>query len=375
MFINLKPLDTLFFRDSKPFNMGEDTWADGIFPPYPSVYYGALRSHYFAGDIEKLSLANENGDPTADLIIERVYFKIGSGYLLPTPRDLVARKSELKTDKANMDDDDDVDVKILSCEDISSIPSSCPLKYALIPEKKDDVYQHPEGSMMSTEDLSTYFRGRKHCANEGNNLKVKLKERYLMMEPKVGIARNNFSRSSLEGMLYRVGMNRLKGLSISIRFDNLQIPDMGIMKLGGEGKTVKYEKESEFSAKFEQAPEIKNGKFKIYLSTPAIFNNGWIPGWLNKNENGEYTGEIPGTGCKVRLLAAAVGKPCHIGGFDMKKKRPKPMRTAVPSGSVYYFEVISGNLSSAINKIHGSSISDDDYYRKQGFGISFCGEV
>ena len=46
MRIRIKALDTLFFRDGKPFTSGEETWADGTFPPYPSVLYGALRTWF-----------------------------------------------------------------------------------------------------------------------------------------------------------------------------------------------------------------------------------------------------------------------------------------------------------------------------------------
>ena len=54
----LNPTDTIFFRDGRPFNMGEDTYAQGIFPPPPSVLYGALRTAYMAANLsgEKLSV-------------------------------------------------------------------------------------------------------------------------------------------------------------------------------------------------------------------------------------------------------------------------------------------------------------------------------
>ena len=53
MIIQIDPLDTLFFRNGKPFTMGEETWADAVFPPYPSVVYGALRSAYFSNQDRK----------------------------------------------------------------------------------------------------------------------------------------------------------------------------------------------------------------------------------------------------------------------------------------------------------------------------------
>jgi CRISPR-associated protein Cmr3 len=36
MEIKIQPLDTLFFRDGKPFEKGENTWADGMMLPNPT---------------------------------------------------------------------------------------------------------------------------------------------------------------------------------------------------------------------------------------------------------------------------------------------------------------------------------------------------
>lgn len=60
MIIEMKPLDTLFFRDSKPFSRGEDTWADTIFPPYPSTVYGALRTAWFKQNIKEFEYLKES---------------------------------------------------------------------------------------------------------------------------------------------------------------------------------------------------------------------------------------------------------------------------------------------------------------------------
>ncbi|HEC25711.1 MAG TPA: hypothetical protein ENI54_06865, partial [bacterium] len=64
MIVEIDALDTLFFRDGKPFTMAENRWADTVFPPFPSVIYGALRSAYFANHIEELGKAKTDDDPT-----------------------------------------------------------------------------------------------------------------------------------------------------------------------------------------------------------------------------------------------------------------------------------------------------------------------
>ncbi len=45
---SLTPTDTFFFRDGKPFSRGESSTAAGIFPPFPSTVYGALRTAYIS---------------------------------------------------------------------------------------------------------------------------------------------------------------------------------------------------------------------------------------------------------------------------------------------------------------------------------------
>lgn len=78
MLIDIKPLDTLFFRDGKPFSMGDNDWADGIFPPHPSVFYGALRSAYIGKNIDcigKISNKSDPDDPTQKLKILNIFKK------------------------------------------------------------------------------------------------------------------------------------------------------------------------------------------------------------------------------------------------------------------------------------------------------------
>ncbi|HOV80952.1 MAG TPA: type III-B CRISPR module-associated Cmr3 family protein, partial [Bacillota bacterium] len=94
MIIRLNALDTLFFRDGRPFSMGENPWAAGIFPLHPSVFYGALRTAYFARHPEDLDRANRPGDTTAALKIRGIYLQIGDDVYLPLPADCAGLKEE-----------------------------------------------------------------------------------------------------------------------------------------------------------------------------------------------------------------------------------------------------------------------------------------
>src|SRR5690606_5208459 len=42
----LEPVDVWLFRDGRPFDALSDHRAESIFPPYPTVMQGAIRSHH-----------------------------------------------------------------------------------------------------------------------------------------------------------------------------------------------------------------------------------------------------------------------------------------------------------------------------------------
>ncbi len=363
MIIRIKALDTLFFRDGKPFNASEDTVASGIFPPLPSVIYGALRSAYFSWNVQDLKLANTPDDPTKMLRICGIYLEIGNDICLPLPADCIKLKGENKNEA-----------------------------YLLQPKKAPDVSSCPTPMVLASpvgKGIKTVKDGLlDHIAIE-DYLNLKTKEfyyfqltDYISPEPKVGIRRNKGTGTAEDHMLYRVNMQRLgtgikRGiksmeLSLLVAYSGLDLPDKGLLKLGGEGKAVYYETltKNEENNIYLNPPAPKGNRFKLYLATPTVFKRGWCPHWLtNPNLAGKYCG------IKLRLLAAAVGKHIHVGGFDIKKNRPKFMCRGVPAGSVYYLEIVEGNMAGVIKAFHGANLSDYDSYADQGFGLVFVGGI
>jgi len=80
-----------------------------------------------------------------------------------------------------------------------------------------------------------------------------------------------------------------------------------------------------------------------------------------------------GNKLKLKLLTAAVGKYSCIGGWDLVKKRPKPMFKAIPAGSVYYFELLEGKWEDVIDQFHFQKHTD--FYEKEGYGMTMVGAV
>lgn len=361
MFIKIEALDTLFFRDGRPFTMGSETWANGIFPPPPSVIYGALRSAYFAENIDEFYKAKTKEDPTADLKIKGIFLNIGGSIYYPLPLDCAKEKTEREEKCAFM----------LSLNE-NKVVSSCPTQILLTPPG-NIAAETVEGGILDQFSFEDYLSQKK-----SSFFYRKISE-YVLTESKIGIGRNKqtLTTDPENGRLYRVGMNRLASkmgsgresepLSIIVDFTGLKLPEYGFLRLGGEGKAAFYKEIKDID--IAKPAGLKGIRFKLVLTTPAVFENGWLPRWLDSEKlEGEYEG------IKLRLLTAAVGKYLTIGGFDVKDKEPKPMRRAVPPGSVYYFELCDGGDIAKVEDVFNyKSISDID--PEEGYGITFVGGV
>lgn len=351
--ISIKPIDTLFFKDGKPFSMGDDTWAEGIFPPAPSTIYGALRTLYFSENPSELSKI-KNNDPTENLVIEKIYLKKdkeSDSFLFPQPLDLVSIENSKYLTL----------LKNLSIEGFYS--SQKKLKNLLSIEDKKIVEK--DTNFINKNDITNYLK------NTIRQIEPTSIFSFITKEAKTGIAINNETNAIDEGKLYRIGMNRLKDISFVVEFSGIKFEENffdkpKIIKLGAEGKTAFCEKIKE--TKFNQYSSTTN-RIKMYLSTPAIFENGWIPDFIDKEKMiGNL--KILGEDLELTLKTAVIGKPIMIGGFDMLNNKPKVMRKTVPAGSVYYF-TLDKNIS--FNHLTSFSICDNEY-KKQGFGIVFLGD-
>jgi CRISPR-associated protein Cmr3 len=193
-------------------------------------------------------------------------------------------------------------------------------------------------------------------------------------EKKTGIKKSRKTLSSEEGYLYRIPMVKLKKeASLLIEIDGISnCPGSGLLQIGGEGKIVKIEKkesDNQLMTLMDINFKFENKIFKLYFATSAIFENGWLPRWVNKSTfEGEYKG------IKVKLVSCAIGKFNLIGGWDLANNRPKPMYKAVPAGSVYYFKILDDTPAEKIKEVfHLKNISDINL--EEGFGLSLLGEV
>lgn len=352
MRIKIDAFDTLYFRDGKPFTMGSETSGSGIFPPYPSMLYGALRSVYFSYNADFLKYANTEHDPTKDLEITGIYLARKGDIYFPLPFDCVQEKGA-KNKKA---ENKFIILKPTAC----SVVSNCGSTHILRPENNLKIENIVDG-WIDKISFEVYL-------NSNHEDAVFTESDFLVIsEPKIGIGRNNLTKTAQDSMLYRVAMKRMIETSIVVEFEGLNLPEQGLIKFGGEGRPVNYETINENM--IPKPPEQMGKVFKLYFSTPAIFEKGWLPKWIDENTlEGQYDG------LRLKLITASIGRVIYIGGFNMKLKEPKPMKRAVPAGSVYYFEIIENKQDlSPVELFHGRAISD--IMPEQGFGIAYTGIV
>lgn len=359
--IKIDPIDTLFFRDGKPFSMGDQSTAFGIFPPYPSTIFGAIRSgitaqnkgyaNFLSGNMAgEIGTYDESSSASFKLKGVFLYNCNDDCLYLPAPLDLVtedqkkARRTQIKV----------------------SPPFSTNLDYDRYPFAIEmEKAQSVNGYYLLHTDFSAYLNGSE------TEFDIYNKSSFCQIEYKTGIKMNPRTKTVKEGNLYRLGMRRFKmDWMLACDFEGApSLRNKGVLKLGGEGKVISYDT---ISLKLQDDRESvlkrikETGLIKLYFATPALFQNGWLP-----DEE-----VINGPDYRLELLTASIGSPLSVGGWDMVKNGGKgghkSMMRAVPAGSVYYFKIKTGEAESIYEKFHYRNLSQKAH---EGFGLALVGGV
>lgn len=161
-------------------------------------------------------------------------------------------------------------------------------------------------------------------------------------EARVGIHRDDASRTTKEDALYQTAHVRLsRGVSLGVGVSGYDGAVPKLVTLGGESRMVGIE---EVSWALPQAPTLTGRRYTVTLITPGCFRgDGW------KTPGGALPG-LPG-----RIVAACVGKPLMIGGWDSEAKQPKPLALHLPPGSTWFME--ADDVQAAL-AMHGKHIGE-----------------
>lgn len=315
----LEAVDVWLFRDGRPFDAGSDHRARSLFPPFPTVIQGAIRSHHLV--VQGVNLNDRHAVEAAVGTTDDVRnLRLHGPFLARREGDRVVRYLPQPADAVTVD---------------RTQHTLCPASRPRPPDEGlitsaptpgllglDDEAGKGEGGLWLAEaDLHRYLQGETVAG-------VPAKELF-QREGRFGIGLDRRRHTAAEGALYEAEFIRPRpgvGLLVEVAgYDGW--PRAGVLRIGGEGRAAWFEQVA--APPWPALPDPLPPRFTLYFATPAYFSAGWQPrhGW------GQF---FLG---RVELVAAAVGRYESVGGFDMAAGKHKPARRYVPAGSVYYFEV------------------------------------
>lgn len=381
--------DSWFFREARAHDAVGAGQIDSMFPPPASTLTGALRTAL--GDWMQVDWQAFGRGQASDDIHELLgsgdnlgQLKIHGPYLsqttptctqrfYPAPASLLRESS--KSDNSNPTQSETVHRLSIG------LPIRCDMGEIAMPDFKESTplgAQPMANEWISASGLNAWLSGQTPDVPE----LLKLDD-IIAYENRLGIARDNKRATVQEGLLYQTRHIRLKqtDLSFSLYLDGLTetmekdlIQHQSSLRLGGEGREAGLTLRPLTSSDAPILQECKAAGLILYFATPALITNGPLPGFTAvKNSAGHVTcweGEIQGIA--LRLVSAATYRQQRLGGWDMKARAPKPLRSLTAAGSVFYCELRNSDQSvaAAIEKLSGCQLGE---LQAHGFGEVFAG--
>lgn len=196
----------------------------------------------------------------------------------------------------------------------------------------------------------------------------------LHREPRLGIARANARRTVEAGLLYQTRHIRPRigedGRELAVELDLsgvapewAPLPARDRVRLGGEGRLALVATRTDTPPlPAAPRPSGQQGLVLVLLShalLEADAEGGWLP------PAGPGGGADP-TLWRGRLKtipltchAAVLGKAVREGGWDLAARRPRPVRSLIPTGSAWFCTVDDGDMAAALAALHGQAVGKD----------------
>lgn len=363
--------DTLFFRESRPMEaLGE---AQSVFPPPVRTLAGAVRTlmgeHFKVQWNEfdqqqgehPLAAYIGHGESLGNLRFRGAWLAYNQERLYPAPLHLM-RKGDtlfpLSLDTKTVQCDWGEHVRLPKLPDGEESKGSKPLENTWLSASAFLKVLQGEGQMISFAKPSAQ---ESHIQQEVFSA-TDLFER----ESRLGIARDNASRTVEKSLLYQTQHIRPKdNLSIELDVEGLppDMPTQAIIRLGGEGRTANFSLK-QMNNTFPTI-NINNTSttFALYLLTP-YYGSPCLDLHRKKCDPTVWQGEV--NGIALTLHGAVTGKVQRVGGWDMAANKPRPVRSLIPAGSVFFCSVASkDDIPAAMGALHNKHIGE---FTEYGYG-------
>ncbi len=373
----ITPRDPLIFRNGKPFTAAPGSRSETLPIPFPSTIAGAVRTRAGLDPVTGIFQSELINNLLGKTIFAPILAEINNDnqivdYLLPAPADAIFFKTST-ADKASL-----YDLKPL---DLGDAMVDLPELSICGPEKIIKDKPHPRmPTFWRWEKIKDWLElpesGTTFCLNKiGIQGLVQESRTHVSIDPGTQAAEEGalFQTSGLEfthqdrkdSEPYCLSKSKQLGLLVLTNADMKE----GIGHLGGESRTVSWVEKEALQMPFETCPEaifekiMRDGHCRLILITPAYFEHGNTPTWLQDQ-------------FKVTVKAIINKRYLGISGWDYEKKAPKPSRRLTPAGSVYFLKLPDDKkqCEDFIKNTWMRTISDDPKQnRLDGFGLAILG--
>jgi CRISPR-associated protein Cmr3 len=378
-----KPLDSLFFKESRPMEAIGGSELASAFPPPIRTLAGAVRTaigdHHdvdwkrFAGDPDYLPLRDQigMGDDLGAMRVSGPWMakKIDDHWqrLFPVPCQLLGVKQTGDLQK------------IVSLE--AGKPRLCDLgcnvRLPVTPLGAkgfvglQDYWINGEvfGKILATDPIAPE--------------ELIPAEALFSHEARFGIAIDNRLRTVEKSRLYQTRHVRLKSdVAIEVDIEGLDasfLPKGGVIRLGGEGRGAIFQVlEQRFpDLQTVQKTDGANGVMIVLLTHTRLDPNAVaytvLPGFKKEEQAGQtvWKGRIHGH--VFTLVCAATGKAVREGGWDLLQRRPRPVSSLIPAGSVFLMKSEELDIPAALETLNFTQLDGSKTDLALGRGLITAG--
>ncbi|MBA4192332.1 MAG: hypothetical protein C0467_30545 [Planctomycetaceae bacterium] len=392
--LTLTAHDPIVARDGRPFGIGQGNRMRGLGWPYPSVVAGSLRTAL--GKAADLQFTPADSKRLFDVEVAGVFPVVdGKTLYLPAPADCVAEEVIEQVDGkpekrlvAHRAMPPATDAADEGCD----WPEGAALRPVVI-AKEDDFKPKDTPAWWPVERFAEWLT----CVS------VKFDESFLLaakMETRDHVQLDADSGAAAESRLFATSglsvthlprhqakpetghkpsfHDRMAEVTLAARVRADGWPAMEKFDtwhpLGGERRLIHWANCAD--AELWKCPGAvatslaKANRVRMVLATPAIFEHGWRPGWLND----QLEGTPPGCELKLRLVGVCIPRWKAVSGWSLAEPRgPKPVRRLVPAGGAYFFEMVGSDTALSLEKRWLEPVSDNEQARRDGFGLAVWG--
>jgi CRISPR-associated protein Cmr3 len=357
----IEPLDMLVLRGNRLF-ADAATHGEALMPPWPSVPAGSLRSRMLVdagADLKAFAAGGGLADPQLAAVLgtpaEPGSFRLRHFSLARRLGASVQALFGLPADLLPTGDGQWVCAQPRPLPD--AVYSSYPLS-ALPMLATAQAVKQDRARWLTPSGFQAWMEGRAVPDSE-----LVASRDLWSLDARLGIGTNTRTATVNEGALYTTEGVVLRpgvGFTAVVQGAADRLPHSGLLRFGGDGRGAALQRMDNPLPEPDWDDIARNGRFRLLLTTPGIFPDGWRLPCL---QGDRWQCE----GLRARLVSAAVDRLQTLSGWDLARKAPKPAVRAVPAGAVYWFGSLEGDIAGLASLMRQGLPLADASRRAEGF--------